>query len=150
MPALRARGGRNRPIQKAGFGRLKTESDCVSDYYVHVKRAGHSQTHWEWRILQRSKQIGIGLYGKGFVTADAARRSGEAALKKFLADPALIPNKHRANKQQEPSGPREPAESTWGEAAGQPLPFRSHQAAVQGQELTAPAVRREAEEDWGR
>lgn len=62
----------------------------ASDYYVHVKRAGPLHLKWEWRILQRSKEIGVGLYGRGFATAEAARRNGEVALKKFLADPSLV------------------------------------------------------------
>jgi hypothetical protein len=65
----------------------------VSDYYVHVKRAGHTRKQWEWRILQRSKEIGVGLYGRGFATAEAARASGERALEKFLANLAFIPSK---------------------------------------------------------
>ena len=69
----------------------------MSDYYVHVKRAGHSRNKWEWRILQRSKEIGIGLYGRGYATAEAARINGQIALEKFLADPALVPRKHRGS-----------------------------------------------------
>jgi len=44
----------------------------VSDYYVHVKRTGHfrhSRSRWEWRILRRSKQIGI-----GFMARDSGRK----------------------------------------------------------------------------
>jgi len=58
----------------------------MSDYCVHVKRTGPFQSDWEWRILRRSKQIDVGIYGKAFATEAAARRQGEIALKKFLAD----------------------------------------------------------------
>ena len=58
----------------------------LSDYYVHVKRTGPFQSKWEWRILRRSKEIDVGIYGKGFATEEAARRQGEAALEKLLAD----------------------------------------------------------------
>ena len=56
---------------------------------MHIKRTGNLRSEWEWRILQRSKEIGVGLYGRGFATAEAARRNGESALEKFLADLAL-------------------------------------------------------------
>jgi len=58
----------------------------MSDYYVHVKRTGPFQSKWEWRILRRSKEIDVGIYGKGFATETAARRHGAVALKKLLAD----------------------------------------------------------------
>jgi hypothetical protein len=69
----------------------------VSDYYVHVKREGRARNKWEWRILRRSKEIGVGLYGRGFATAEAARLHGEVALKKFLAGPALVPGERQAD-----------------------------------------------------
>jgi len=56
----------------------------MSDYYVHVKRTGPSQSQWEWRILRRSKEIDIGIYGRGFATEADAQRYGAIALKKFL------------------------------------------------------------------
>jgi hypothetical protein len=37
-------------------------------------------------MLRRSKQIGVGLYGKGFATEADARGQDEIALKKLLAD----------------------------------------------------------------
>jgi len=58
----------------------------LSDYYVHVKRTGPFQSKWEWRILRRSKEIDVGLFGKGFATEAEARRHGAVALTKFLAD----------------------------------------------------------------
>ena len=59
----------------------------MSDYYLHVERTRNCISQWEWRILQRSR--GIGRCGTGFTTEEAARRYGEVALEKFLADPAL-------------------------------------------------------------
>jgi hypothetical protein len=63
-----------------------------SDFYVHVKRTGPFQSRWQWVILRRSKEIDIGIYGKGFATAEAARRNGEVALEKFLAERAPVAN----------------------------------------------------------
>jgi len=76
--------------QGPGSPRHQQGSGIVSDYYVHIKRMGNLRSEWEWRILQRSKEIGVGLYGRGFATAEAARRNGESTLEKFLADLALV------------------------------------------------------------
>jgi hypothetical protein len=73
------------------FGDAKPPTMSKTDYYVHIKRTGPFQSKWEWRILRRSKEIDVGIYARGFATAEAARRSGEIALKKLLANPALVP-----------------------------------------------------------
>ena len=59
----------------------------MSDYIVSVKRTQNCLSQWEWRILQRSKDFGVGLYGvgTGFSTEGAARSNGEVALQKVLA-----------------------------------------------------------------
>ena len=75
------------------FGERKPPAVSKSDYYVHIKRmSAPFRFKWEWRILRRSKDIDVGIYGAGFSTPEGARRSGKVALEKFLSDPPLVPS----------------------------------------------------------
>ena len=75
------------------LGNANPPTMSKSDYYVHIKRmSAPFQFKWEWRILRRSKDIDVGIYGAGFSTPEGARRSGKVALEKFLADPPLVPS----------------------------------------------------------
>jgi hypothetical protein len=60
----------------------------MSEYYLNIQRTGNCSSQWEWRILQRSRSIGI--CGTGFTTEEAARCYGEVALEKFLAHPGIV------------------------------------------------------------
>src|SRR5215467_10423695 len=89
--ARRARLTPSSPCTRAGAAAVAySAGDCVSDYHLHVERTRNCLSQWEWRILQRSR--GIGRCGTGFTTEEAARRYGEIALQKFIADPALVPS----------------------------------------------------------
>jgi hypothetical protein len=57
--------------------------DRMGDYYVSVKKKGHS-SEWTWRILRRSRPLGVRLYGDGFRTAYAARKAGGRELAELL------------------------------------------------------------------
>jgi hypothetical protein len=52
------------------------------DYLVIVRQRAPSS--WGWRILRRSKPLGVKLADDGFESSEAAKRAGEKVLKELL------------------------------------------------------------------
>ena len=56
----------------------------MGDYYVTVGRKGLS-AYWNWRILRRSRPLGVKLRGSGgYRSESSARAAGARALSDFL------------------------------------------------------------------
>jgi hypothetical protein len=53
-----------------------------TDYLVIVRQRAPSS--WGWRILRRSKPLGVKLAADGFESSEAAKRAGEKVLKELL------------------------------------------------------------------
>ena len=52
------------------------------DYLVIVRQ--RAPASWGWRILRRSKPLGVKLTDDGFESSEAAKHAGEEALKELL------------------------------------------------------------------
>jgi hypothetical protein len=63
----------------------------VDSYFLTVTRRGKAHT-WRWQIHRRTKPLAVKWYEDGFASENAARRSGEKALREFLADLAREPD----------------------------------------------------------
>jgi hypothetical protein len=62
-------------------------TSILTDYHVVVSRSADPGV-WQWEIHRRSRQLGVRLYGTGFVSRAGARLAGDTALKALLREMA--------------------------------------------------------------
>jgi hypothetical protein len=53
-------------------------------YSLAVTRHRYNPTTWMWEILRTPQKLGVRLYGDNFQSAQAAKLSGERALRELL------------------------------------------------------------------
>jgi hypothetical protein len=74
-------------------GQIGVENSVLTDYHVVVSRSDDPGI-WQWEIHRRSRQLGVRLYGTGFVSRAGARLAGNTALKTLLREMAKTSGRH--------------------------------------------------------
>jgi hypothetical protein len=70
-------------------GQIGVENSVLTDYHVVVSRSDDPGI-WQWEIHRRSQQLGVRLYGTGFVS----RAGANTALKTLLREMAKTGGRH--------------------------------------------------------
>jgi hypothetical protein len=60
------------------------QSNLSSNYFVIAKLCGRPKILWTWKILRRSKSLGVKYCGDEFKEAQTAKLAGEKALRELL------------------------------------------------------------------